>query len=159
MGGRRALPAALLCLLGGCGMPRTGPESSGYFTPVGEPYAILGEAPHYALTLALNRPVNGDQPWFALVDYENPGNPTAHLIAEEEVPAGKMRVAFAPPALPRLHNNAKYAIRVRAFADADLKHPITTQVVTFTVAIFDPISSLRLSEGRPRTIGHPTVSN
>ena len=155
------IPAVLLCLAG-CGAPHPGPQAdpnrSEYFSIVGEPYVIKGEEPHYALTLAFSKPVNGDKPWYALVDYENPSNATAHTIASEEVAAGLREVALLPPALPSLHNNSKYAIHITAYADADLKHPITTQVVRFTVAVLDPISSMRISEGRPRNIGHPTTN-
>ena len=158
MNWQTVVPLVVLGVLGGCGSPHSAPGADEYFSTVGEPYALKGEEPQYALTLALSKPVNGDKPWFALVDYENPSNPTAHLIAEEEVAAGRMQVAFPSPALPSLHNNAKYAVHVTAYADADLKHPITSHVVTFTVAVFDPIQSLRLSEGRPRTMGHPIAN-
>jgi hypothetical protein len=121
------------------------PAASEFFTTLDAQFVNAGKAYKYALTLKVNKPVNENRPWFVQVDYENPSNPSAHLIQSGTLSISQGSILFYSPAFPKLHNNKTYSVLFKVYSDQEMKQLITTHAMKVHVDITDPMMSIMMA--------------
>jgi hypothetical protein len=142
----KCLLPPVLCMLAACTSPSAsrlpGPTQSEYFTTLDGRFVSEGKMFKYVLTVKLSKPLNHGHPWYAVVEYENPANPSAHLTYTEEVFADQGQIVFTSPAIATLRNHKTYSALVKVYSDRELNQLITTHPVKVRLDMLDPAGSM-----------------
>jgi len=153
----KAFLIPLVCALTACSAPETRPRpdrnASEFFTTLYTRIVNEGKSYRFAVALRVDKPVNGEAPWFVKLDYEDPSNPSAHLIQTGKVAVKQGPILIHSPVFARPHNNKTYSIRMQVFADPDMTRLITTHPLEVRVDLGDPVMAIIHLTGGENT--HP----
>ena len=122
------LAAAVVTI--GCSSPQSevmpSPTTTEYFKTIGGGFISSGRILEYALNFQVRKPINGNQPWFATVLFENPEDQNKPLTQLNEYPSNKIDISLTSTELSAIKNHKTYKVTVRAYSDSARTTLVTT---------------------------------
>ena len=156
-----SLAISAVFLLMGCAPPAAPrlaePERSEYFTTMDEQIIPKGAGFQYAIRVQINKPLNGGHPWFAVIDYENPANPSAHLTQAGVVDPKGDHLVFLSPVVSKLSNHKTYSVTMKVYSDQAMTHLIAVHPMAVRLDFLDPRTSMGLMLSASRPLGHEEI--